>query len=312
MKVSSTVAKSDFEVHIQEFLDYLQESRGLARNTLSAYGNDIRQYADYLVDAGFSDWVVPSSVVNLFIGSLMDREYQPSSQARKLAAVKAMYRYLLDQGHVQSDPSLGLGSARVAKKKPKIISVAEIDRLLASASEGDSPEDYRDSAMLELLYATGMRASEIVSLDVVDIDLIEDLVTCSRGETRQRTISFGPRVKNAVLAYNRHGRPRLLRSNTEKAQFLNHRGKRLTRQGFWLIIKGHAARADISSHITPHTLRHSFAAHQLNANGSVPELQSMLGHASPITTQVYLDVARDGRDNESNKSLPGSTRQGVG
>tara|TARA_Y100000590_G_C15627306_1_gene979862 strand:- start:414 stop:1331 length:918 start_codon:yes stop_codon:yes gene_type:complete len=304
--MSSTVPKSDFEIHVQEFLDYLQESRGLSSNTLSAYGNDIRQYADYLIDAGFDDWVVPSSVVNLFIGSLIDREYQPSSQARKLAAVKAMYRYLLDRGHVQSDPSSSLGSARVAKKKPKIISIAEIDRLLASASGGDSPEDYRDSAMLELLYATGMRVSEIVSLDVADIDLVEDCVTCSRGATRQRTISFGPRVKNAVLAYNRHGRLRLLRSKIEKAQFLNHRGNRLTRQGFWLIIKGHAARARISSHITPHTLRHSFAAHQLNASGSVPEVQSMLGHASPITTQVYLDVIRD-KDSEGKKPLPGST-----
>ena len=224
---------------------------------------------------------------------LIAREYAPSSQARKLAAMKAMYRYLVSINAVAQDPSKDIGGARVAKKRPKIISVGEVDRLLAAAAEGSTPEGYRDSAMLELLYATGMRVSEIVALNDIDVDIRNLRVTCARSTNRERRVPFGPRVVQALGSYLNHARNKLLGGRPASALFLNHRGRRLTRQGFWLIIKGHAREAGITSSITPHTLRHSFATHQLRNDGTIPEVQSVLGHASPATTQIYLELARE-------------------
>ncbi len=278
---------------IERFLDYLQETRGLSRNTMAAYGNDLRQYADYLGEQGVVGWDVPVITVSGFLEMLISREYAASSQARKLAAVKAMYRYLVEEGVVGSDPSKDIGGARVTKKRPNIISVGEADRLLAAASSTSTPEGYRDSAMLELLYGTGMRVSEIVALDSIDIDIDRLMVNCGRGTNRERKIPFGPRVVQALGRYMRGARDKLLGVRTATALFLNHRGRRLTRQGFWLIIKGHARSAEIDSTITPHTLRHSFATHRLRNDGTIPEVQSVLGHASPATTQIYLELAHE-------------------
>jgi len=277
---------------IERFLDYLQETRGLSRNTMAAYGNDLRQYAEYLGDQ-VAGWEVPATTVSGFLEMLISREYAASSQARKLAAVKAMYRYLVEEGVVGSDPSKDIGGARVTKKRPNIISVGEADRLQAAAAASSTPEGYRDSAMLELLYGTGMRVSEIVALDSVDIDIDRLVVNCGRGTNRERKIPFGPRVVQALGSYMREAREKLLGVRTATALFLNHRGRRLTRQGFWLIIKGHARSAEIESTITPHTLRHSFATHRLRNDGTIPEVQSVLGHASPATTQIYLELARE-------------------
>ena len=278
---------------IERFLDYLQETRGLSRNTMAAYGNDLRQYADYLGEQGVAGWDVQAITVSGFLEMLISREYAVSSQARKLAAVKAMYRYLVEEGVVRSDPSKDIGGARVTKKRPNIISVGEADRLLAAASSTSTPEGYRDSAMLELLYGTGMRVSEIVALDSIDIDIDRLMVNCGRGTNRERKIPFGPRVVQALGRYMRGARDKLLGVRTATALFLNHRGRRLTRQGFWLIIKGHASSAEIDSTITPHTLRHSFATHRLRNDGTIPEVQSVLGHASPATTQIYLELAHE-------------------
>lgn len=283
----------DFKAEIAKFLDYLQESLGLSQNTLAAYGNDLGQFAKFLGQQGASNWDVPASTISAFLEMLIGREYAPSSQARKLAAMKAMYRYLVSVNAVAHDPSKDIGGARVAKKRPNIISVGEVDRLLAAAAAGSTPEGYRDSGMLELLYATGMRVSEIVALNDVDVDIRTLRVTCGRGTNRERQIPFGPRVVQALGSYLNQAREELLSGRPATALFLNHRGRRLTRQGFWLIIKGHARDAGISSSITPHTLRHSFATHQLRNDGTIPEVQSVLGHASPATTQIYLELARE-------------------
>ena len=284
---------TDLRTDIERFLDYLQEARGLSSNTLSAYGNDLRQFADYLRKQETTGWEVPAATISGFLEMLISREYAPSSQARKLAAVKAMYRYLRLEQLVAHDPSKEIGGARVTKKRPRIISVGEVDRLLAAAATSSTPEGYRDSAMLELLYATGMRVSEIVALDRGDVDIHHLRVTCGRGTTRERQIPFGPRVVQALGSYLGSPREKLLGGRVAADLFLNHRGRRLTRQGFWLIIKGHASEAGIASSITPHTLRHSFATHQLRNDGTIPEVQSVLGHASPATTQIYLELARE-------------------
>ena len=294
----------DFDADIGKFLDHLEETRGLSGNTLAAYGNDLRQLANYLKQKEESSWDVSSGTIAAFLNMLVSREYAPSSQARKLAATKAMYRYLISTGTTTQDPSRDIGSARVAKKRPKIISVGEVDQLLAAAASSSSPEGYRDSAMLELLYATGMRVSELVSLNDIDVDIKNLRVTCSRNTNRERQIPFGPRVVEALGSYIMHARDKLLDNGSASALFLNHRGRRLTRQGFWLIIKGHARDAGITSSITPHTLRHSFATHQLRNEGTIPEVQSVLGHASPSTTQIYLELARE--KGGVGGSLPGS------
>ena len=294
----------DFKADIARFLQYLGESRGLSRNTLAAYGNDLGQFAKYLTQNKAASWDVPAGMISGFLEMLIGREYAPSSQARKLAAMKAMYRYLVSVNQVAQDPSKDIGGARVAKKRPQIISVAEVDRLLAAAAAGSSPEGYRDSAMLELLYATGMRVSEIVALNDIDVDVRNLRVICGRSTSRERQIPFGPRVEQALGSYLSQGRNKLLGERTASALFLNHRGRRLTRQGFWLIIKGHARDAGITSSITPHTMRHSFATHQLRNDGTIPEVQSMLGHASPATTQIYLELARE--SGGMGGQLPGS------
>jgi len=292
---------------VSEFLAYLCSTKGLAQNTVVAYGNDLNQFARFLEDRGASDWNVASSKIAEFLKFLVGREYEPSSQARKLAAVRSMYRYLLLQGKAHTDPSEGLGGARVAKKRPTVISVADVDKLLAAAAAACSSEGYRDSAMLELLYATGMRVSELVALDADDVEFEPGVVVCGRGGARQRSLPFGARAGHAVRGYIRGARRKLLRYPNESALFLNHRGKRLTRQGFWLIIKGHAAEAAIDTPITPHTLRHSFATHRLRGNTSIPEVQSLLGHASPATTQIYVELARE--KGAVDPALPGTVVQ---
>ena len=278
---------------VEEFLRYLGQTKGLADNTLAAYGNDLNQFARFLEDRSETSWDVGKRTVADFLNYLVQREYQPSSQARKLAAVKGIYRFLKSEGRAQVDPTKGLGGARVTKKRPTVISVAEVDQLLAEAALARTPEGYRDSAMLELLYATGMRVSELVAVDVDDVDFETGEVVCGRGGERQRPLPFGARAGHAVKLYVRSWRRRILRSPEEPALFLNHRGKRLTRQGFWLIIKGHASAAGIDTAITPHTLRHSFATHRLRGDTPIPEVQSLLGHASPATTQIYVELARE-------------------
>ena len=295
-------------LEIPNFLKYLSDEKGLSANTVAAYGNDLNQFAKFLDDRGFHSWNADRTAISAFLSFLADREYEPSSQARKLAAVKSMYRFLVSEGKAPADPTKGLGGARVTKKRPTVISVGDVDRLLAAASSTRTPEGYRDSAMLELLYATGMRVSELVALDVDDVQFDSGAVMCGRGGGRQRHLPFGARAGHAVLGYVRGARRKLLKSPDEPALFLNHRGKRLTRQGFWLIIKGHAAAAMIETPTTPHTLRHSFATHRLRGDMSIPEVQSLLGHASPATTQVYLELARE--KGAVDAALPGSAGPG--
>lgn len=294
-------------VEIPNFLRYLRDEKGLSANTVAAYGNDLKQFAKFLDDRGFDSWNADRSAISEFLNFLAGREYEPSSQARKLAAVKSMYRFLVSEGKAAADPTKGLGGARVTKKRPTVISVGDVDRLLAAAASTRTPEGYRDSAMLELLYATGMRVSELVALDVDDVQFDAGVVMCGRGGGRQRHLPFGARAGHAVLGYVRGARRKLLKSPDEPALFLNHRGRRLTRQGFWLIIKGHAAAAMIETPTTPHTLRHSFATHRLRGDTSIPEVQSLLGHASPATTQVYLELARE---KGAIDALPGSATSG--
>lgn len=290
---------------VDDFVQHLETERGLSKNTLAAYRSDLRQFEAFVSKSGHSGWDIPPSIVRGFMSDLVQREYRQTSRARKLAAVKALYRYLRSTEAVASDPTTGLNGARVARRRPRIISTAEVERLLEQASDASTPERMRDRAMLEALYATGMRVSELVGLDVDDVDCWAREIVLGRHGANARTVPLTERSAEALQAYLTNGREKLLRRADEQAVFLNHRGTRLTRQGFWLIVKAYAQRSNIQTPITPHTLRHSFAAHRLQGDSSVREVQQLLGHASPATTQVYAELAR-----ESRPQPPGGTGAG--
>jgi integrase/recombinase XerD len=297
---------SIMEQQICRFLEYLQAERGFSQNTVAAYQNDLLQLLHYVRQppgsgtpgepglngrpAAVDSWELTYEQIRAFTTSLEHREYASSSRARKLAAIKSFFHYLVEAGLVHNDPTRRVNAPRVQKSHPHTITVEEVDRLLAQPATIDTPEALRDTAMLSLLYASGMRVTELVSLDLGDLNLDAALVRCSGRRAKERVIPIGYRAVPALQRYLDEGRPALDRGGDEQALFLNHRGSRLTRQGFWLIIRSHARQAGITSPITPHTLRHSFAAHKVEAGTDLREVQELLGHANISTTQVYAQL----------------------
>jgi integrase/recombinase XerD len=274
-------------VLLDTFLRHLEAEKRFTGNTLSAYRNDLRQLQAYLAEQSVSAIAADRGVITGFVVRLAERAYSPASRARKLAAVKSFFGYLHAAGKIAVNPAAGIGSPRVGRHAPQIISVAEVDRLLAAPGRRSSPEALRDRAMFALLYATGMRVSELVSLDLESVDLAEGALRCIGRAGRQRTLTFDDRSRDVLRPYLQKARPRLSRDDGERALFLNHRGDRLTRQGFWLLMKSYSGQAGINSPITPHTLRHSFAAHLLGKGALLREVQQKLGHANISTTQMY-------------------------
>jgi integrase/recombinase XerD len=280
---------------IGRFLDGLEGDRGFSPNTVSAYRNDLGQFCEYLhTGNSIGSWLeLSSSHLTGFVLFLRERDYANSTVARKVAAVRSFCHYLIGEGLLRHDPSDSLPSPRVDKFVPRAISRNEIEALLTHAAELRTPEGMRDLAMLQTLYSTGMRVSELTSLDMSDIDLAEGEVCCGRKPDRSRTVPLSESATGALTTYFDAGRPLLRQDADEHAVFLNHRGSRLTRQGFWLILKAHAEAACIPD-ITPHTIRHTFAAHALNDGQELRDIQRILGHMSISTTQVYQRVTTAG------------------
>lgn len=296
---------------VHAFLNALEVDRGFAANTIAAYRNDLDQFCTYVQSPPADDHVPPISRWNeltdvhfaTYILHLKGREYAASTIARKTAALKSFSAHLMERGITRTDPAEKLSAPRVEKYTPRSISPAEIDQLLAQASKAtqeNRPEGLRDQAMLETLYSTGMRVSELVALNVGDIDLDRRQARCTGKGGRQRTVPLRTSAINALRSYIEHGRDRIA-PNEEPALFVNHRGSRLTRQGFWLILKAYARQAGIND-ITPHTLRHSFATHALRTGYELRDVQQMLGHVSISTTQVYRRIATNGPASESGAS----------
>jgi integrase/recombinase XerD len=283
---------------IEDFLKSLQVEKGYSNNTIVAYRNDLTQFAKYLAEkSGITSWdAIDKNDLIRYVNDLKGaHEYASATVARKIAATKSFFRYLSSRGKIQDDPSATLDSPKVRKYLPTSISEQEVEKLLRAPARGDTVRAHRDSALLELLYATGMRVSEVVALDVADIDTQQNCVHCSGKATknRDRLIPIYRRASEALTRYFQEGRPKLVRDNDENALFLNHRGHRLTRQGLWLIIKKYVEEVGIDTPVTPHTLRHSFATHLLNGGADVHEVQGLLGHANVSTTQIYKAISQE-------------------
>ena len=300
---------------VTAFLDYLTSERGLSGNTVSAYGNDLGQLLEFLEESGRlpegnRGWEsVSLPVLTGYALNLQDKGYSPTTRARKLAAIKSLFNFLLEEGLITQDPTESLVSPRIGRALPKFLSEEEMGSLLREAYGGGAQESQRDAAMIELMYATGMRVSEMVGLVVEDLNLREKYVRCMGKGSKERLINLHDEAAVVLEAYLKDVRPRLLSHGKkddvrEDALFLNRRGERLTRQGFWLILKECGRRANIKAPITPHTLRHSFATHMLKGGAPIRYLQELLGHASISTTQVYTHLAQEQVKVEYDKAHP--------
>jgi len=284
---------------VHRFLKFLAEEKNYTENTIAAYRNDLTQFVTHIQDEVDGDWTaIDKEVLDNYIEFLKtdkDYDYSSSTIARKVAAIKSFFHYLIAEGIIQNDPTATIDSPKVKKRLPQAISVEDINKLLKVTTNSDAPKSRRDHAMLELLYASGMRVTELVSLNVDDIDFDEGTVRVrsKKSGIKERYIPLSGEALEALQTYVEHGRQQLLRNPKETALFLNHRGQRLTRQGSWLIIKRYVEEVGISSKVTPHTLRHSFAAHKLSLGKSLQDIQKLLGHANISTTQVYTHLAKD-------------------
>jgi integrase/recombinase XerD len=285
------------ENHLSTFLDFLSAEKGASSNTIAAYRNDLEQLAEYLKtsDNGKGWEKVDRVVIQDFILNLKQRKYAETTVARKVAAIRSFFGFLAAEGILADNPTEGLASPRVGKMLPKAITPNEVDELLEQPCKRATPEARRDRAMLELLYATGMRVTELVSLDLtnVSVDGKNPFVRCTGKGAKERVIPIHEQATEALAEYVNEARPLMVRNKNEKALFVNRRGERLTRQGFWLILKGYAKAANLRDDVTPHTLRHSFATHMLRGGMPLRHVQEMLGHANISTTQVYTHLATE-------------------
>ncbi len=284
---------------IKSFLNYLKVEKGFSKNTTDAYGNDLSQLATFVEEAAARQGSVPlwvdfsRQVMLSYLLNLKERNYAATTVARKVAAAKSFFTFMKDEGKVKENPIRDVPSPRIGRSLPKPISFGQVQQLLGQPAKLSTPEAKRDRAMLELLYASGMRVSELVSLDVGDVDIPGGYVRCFGKGHKERMIPIYPQAAAAVKDYVEQVHPRLARNPGEKALFLNLRGDRLTRQGFWQILKGYAKAAGIEVEITPHTLRHSFATHMLNGGADLRSVQELLGHANISTTQVYTHLTTE-------------------
>jgi len=283
--------------YLEQFLNSLAVEKRYSENTISAYKNDLSQFGEFLRtrdgSGGDVSQVTPETVA-AYVEDLQHGQntYAPSTVARKIAAVKSFFHSLVEQGVITNDPAARLNSPKVKKHIPKTLSQGDMERLLAAPARSGGPKAMRDRALLELLYATGMRVTEVVNLALADVDWGNRMVSCPGKAERRRQIPLGL-AYDPLDEYRQHGRPSFARDDSPDMLFLNHRGQKLTRQGVWLILKEAAEVAGLDGDVTPHTLRHSFAKHKLGQGEDLRRVQELLGHANLSTTQVYRQSEPD-------------------
>ncbi len=280
---------------VENFLHYMTVERGASPNTLAAYRNDLEQLTEFLQSPnGNVAWEdVSEQTISEYVLYLHGLGYSETTRARKIASAKSLFGFLVAEGTLEGNPTSNVSAPRVGRTLPKALAVEEVDRLLAAPGQVHTPEATRDQAMLELLYASGMRVSELLSLDLEDVSLETGAVRCFGKGGKERVVPVHNQAIESVRFYIEEVRPGLLGSKSGSALFLNRRGNRLTRQGFWLILKGYCRKVGLDDKITPHTLRHSFATHLLHGGAPLRHVQELLGHASINTTQVYTHLTSE-------------------
>lgn len=290
------------EKDIKNFLEFIKSDKKLSKNTLESYQRDILQYQEYLEEKKINYKEVNNENVLGYLDYLKGLDKKASTISRHLASIRLFYQYLLKNKIVKEDPTKGIQSPKIEKKAPSVLSSQEVSLLLEQPN-GEGLKSIRDKAMLEVAYDTGMRVTEIISLNVSDIDIESSLVTC-KNENKQRIIPLGKLSLSALKEYMTIARPNMIKDDNETALFVNVNGKRLTRQGFWKIIKFYKEQAHITKDITPHVLRHSFATHLLQNGADLKSIQTMLGHSDISSTQVYMQFQDDSLKNIYNKAHP--------
>ncbi|SDY59670.1 integrase/recombinase XerD [Evansella caseinilytica] len=278
---------------LNEFIHYLIVEKGLSQNTTAAYRRDLTSYLTYLQyhsgATGLAE--VTRTMILQFLYQLKDEGKATTTLARTLSSIRSFHFFLIREGHVTTDPSLHIEMPRAEKRLPKVLSTSEVEALLV-ASVNKPLLDLRNKAMLELLYATGIRVSELCHLQLSDIHLQMGFIRCIGKGNKERIIPLGSVASSVLERYIREARPQLLKKQRHDILFVNHHGRQLSRQGFWKIIKQLAAASGIKKELTPHMLRHSFATHLLENGADLRAVQEMLGHADISTTQIYTHVTK--------------------
>ena len=295
--IEQPVSERRFEHLVLDFLAYLEFERGLSRNTLEAYRSDLLQYGRFLDEHQVSALDAEASHVSDFLTRLATghnghRPASPATIHRKSACLRSFYRHLRREGLRDSDPTAGLSAPRRSRKLPHVLTRGEIERLLAQPN-GTDPNALRDRALLELMYACGLRASEAIGLDTDDVDTDERVLRARGKGSKERIVPIGQAAARAVRIYLERGRPALVKGRPETRLFVNFRGGPLTRQGLYKIVRRHATSAGLADRMSPHTLRHTFATHLLAGGCDLRSVQEMLGHADVSTTQLYTHLSSE-------------------
>lgn len=289
-----TPFKKEFDFAAEDFIHFIQVEKGLSKNTILSYGNDLESYGMYMDQVERIEGLSTITRIHIigYLKYLKERDLTARTMARQLATIRSFHQFLIREvDGMKDDPSLLIEIPKAPKVLPKVLSLAEVEALLEVP---DSSEfGLRDKAMLELLYATGMRVSELLSLNLSDVNLTMGFVRCLGKGSKERIIPLGKLANDSIEQYLKMSRMKLIRKKQNDALFLNHHGNRMSRQGFWKNLKKQAEKANIQHELTPHTLRHSFATHLLENGADLRSVQEMLGHADISTTQIYTHVTKN-------------------
>ena len=290
--IEKPVVERRFEHLVLDFLAYLEFERGLSRNTLDAYRTDLLQYGRFLEDREESALDATPGDVSDFLQKLALGGASPATIHRKSACLRSFYRHLRRDGLLDTDPTATLSSPRRSRKLPQVLTRGEVEKLLAQP-RGTEPAALRDRALLEVMYACGLRASEAIGLELMDVDIEEGVLRARGKGSKERIVPIGQAALRALRPYLERGRPKLVKGAPEVHLFVNFRGGHLTRQGLYKIVRRHAQTAGLADRMSPHTLRHTFATHLLSGGCDLRSVQEMLGHADVSTTQLYTHLSSE-------------------
>lgn len=289
--------------YLKLYEDYLREEKHASENTLSSYLRDLRQFSEHLAAQRVTDLrKVKTAAISDYVAWMGGKGKSAATVTRALASIKSFYAFLAERGEIKTNPAKGVAALKVERRFPEILTGKEVELFLDQPQCVDA-KGYRDHAMLELLYATGIRVSELISLNVTDVNLTAGAIRCISHD-KERFIPLYPAAIRALSEYMEFVRPQMLARKDEPSLFVNVSGERMSRQGFWKIIKSYQAKAHIDKDITPHTLRHSFAAHLLENGADIRAIQEMLGHADISSTQIYSQLVKKQLKDVYQKSHP--------